>query len=189
MKSIDGRPRAVLSTSTDAVRHCLWRVRLSGIAILVFSLSTGSFANTLTGLVVGIADGDTFTLLDAAHVQHKIRLAGIDAPEKKQAFSNRSKHSLSSLIFGRQVSVEWNKVDRYGRVIGKVIIGDEDACLAQVRAGLAWHYKASENEQSYVDRERYARAELDARANKRGLWGEPTPLPPWEYRRARKRAH
>ena len=187
--SFDGRPRAVVGATTDAVRPRLWRVRLSGIAVLLFSLSTGSFANTLTGLVVGIADGDTLTLLDTAHVQHKIRLAGIDAPEKKQAFGNRSKQGLSTLVFGRQVSVEWNKLDRYGRVIGKVIVGNEDACLAQVRAGLAWHYKAYENEQSYVDRERYARAELDAQASKRGLWGEPSPLPPWEYRRARKRAH
>lgn len=81
---------------------------------------------------MGIADGDTLTLLDAAHVQHKIRLAGIDAPEKKPAFGNRSKQGLSGLAFGKQVSVEWNKVDRYGRVIGKVLIGNEDACLAQV---------------------------------------------------------
>ena len=128
----DDRPTAAIGATTDAVRSRLWRVLLSGIAVLLFSLSTGSFANTLTGRVVGIADGDTLTLLDASHVQHKIRLAGIDAPENKQAFSNRSKQGLSSLIFGRQVSVEWNKVDRYGRVIGKVIIGDEDACLAQV---------------------------------------------------------
>lgn len=187
--SFYGSPRAVIGATTDAVRPRLWRVLLCGMAVLLISLSTGSFANTLTGLVVGIADGDTLTLLDAAHVQHKIRLAGIDAPEKKQAFGDRSKQSLSSLVFGKQVSVEWNKLDRYGRVIGKVILGKEDACLAQVRAGLAWHYKAYENEQSYADRERYARAELDARASKRGLWGEPNPLPPWEFRRARKRGH
>ena len=182
----DGRPAPLLG---GAVGLRLRRALLSGFVSLLFSLSAESLGNTLAGLVVGIADGDTLTLLDAEHVQHKIRLAGIDAPEKKQAFGNRSKQGLSGLVSSKKVAVEWNKVDRYGRIIGKVIIGNEDACLAQIRAGLAWHYKAYENEQSPVDRDRYARAERDARANKRGLWVELSPMPPWEFRRARKLAH
>ena len=84
------------------------------------------------------------------------------------------------------VLVEWSKLDRYGRVIGKVVLGSEDVCLAQVRAGLAWHYKAYEREQTPVDRERYAQAEKEARASKRGLWRDPGPTPPWDFRHSRK---
>lgn len=143
----------------------------------------------MTGVVISIADGDTLTLLVADHVQHKIRLASIDAPEERQAFGSRSKKNLADLAFHKQVLVEWNKFDRYGRVIGKVLAGGEDVCLAQVRAGLAWHYKAYEGEQSATDRERYARAELEARANRRGLWRDAEPTPPWEFRRQRRGRH
>ena len=70
--------------------------------------------------MVGVADGDTVTVLDADKVQHKIRLAGIDAPEKSQPFGNRSKQNLSDLVFGKYVRVDWDKRDRYGRIVGKV---------------------------------------------------------------------
>lgn len=158
----------------------------ASIAVVLLALPLASAANTTTGLVVGIADGDTLTLLDADHVQHKIRLAGIDAPEKRQAFGSRSKQNLADLVFRKQVTVEWNKLDRYGRVIGKVLAGGDDVCLAQVRAGLAWHYKAYEREQSAADRERYIQAELDARASRRGLWRDASPVPPWDFRHSYK---
>jgi len=157
------------------------------MVVLVLALPVASLASTMTGLVVGIADGDTLTLLDAERVQHKIRLAGVDAPEKRQAFGDRSKQSLAALVFRKHVVVEWNKHDRYGRVIGRVLIGDEDVCLAQVRVGMAWHYKAYEREQSPADRERYAQAELEARASKRGLWRDPAPTPPWVFRHQARR--
>jgi len=161
----------------------------ASMVVLVLALPVASLASTMTGLVVGIADGDTLTLLDAERVQHKIRLAGVDAPEKRQAFGDRSKQSLAALVFRKQVVVEWNKHDRYGRVIGRVLIGDEDVCLAQVRVGMAWHYKAYEREQSPADRERYAQAELEARASKRGLWRDPAPTPPWVFRHQTRRGH
>ncbi len=145
------------------------------------------WAHSVSGLVVGIADGDTLTLLDAANVQHKVRLAGIDAPEKRQAFGERSKQNLAGLVFRKQVIVEWSKLDRYGRMIGKVIRGQEDVCRAQIYAGLAWHYKAYEREQTAGDREDYARAELEARTGKRGLWRDSAPMPPWDFRHLRKR--
>ena len=160
----------------------------AGIAVALVVFPLASMANTTTGLVVGIADGDTLTLLDADHVQHKIRLAGIDAPEKRQEFGSRSKQNLADLVFRKQVTVEWNKFDRYGRVIGKVLVGGDDVCLAQVRAGLAWHYKAYQREQSAADRERYAQAELDARASRRGLWRDASPVPPWDFRHPHKLA-
>ncbi len=90
---------------------------------------------TITGRVVGVHDGDTITVLDASRQQYKIRLAGIDAPEVKQAFGTRSKQNLSSLIFNKQVKIEWEKHDRYGRTLGVVLVNGHDVNLEQVRAG------------------------------------------------------
>lgn len=132
-------------------------------------------------------DGDTITVLDDQRVQHKIRLAGIDAPEKSQAFGQRSKAFLSSLVFSKPVVVETQKTDRYGRTVGKVLVGDRDASLALVVAGLAWHYKKYEAEQSTSDRMIYASAEQDARVARQGLWADPSAMPPWEWR-AQKRS-
>ena len=139
-------------------------------------------AATLTGKVVGVSDGDTITVLDAQNVQHKIRLAGIDAPEKSQAFGDRSKQYLSDQVFGKTVNIEWEKFDKYGRTIGKVMVGGQDANLNQVRAGLAWHYKKYEKEQASADRFVYAQAEVDARVNRMGLWHDNIQIAPWDFR-------
>ena len=96
------------------------------IPALLLVLSFGTHADTITGRVVGVADGDTVTVLDADKVQHKIRLAGIDAPEKAQAFGTRSKQNLSDLVFGKDVRVDWDKRDRYGRIVGKVWVQPSD---------------------------------------------------------------
>ena len=111
-----------------------------GVAIIV-ALGNSAMAATLVGRVVGVADGDTVTVLDSANQQFKIRLAGIDAPEKRQAFGQRSKQSLSVMVMGRDVRVEYQGRDRYGRIVGKVLVEGMDARLAQVRSGMAWHYK------------------------------------------------
>lgn len=94
-------------------------------------------ASVIEGRVVGVSDGDTVTVLDAGRRQHKFRLLGIDAPEKDQDFGERSKQSLSDLVFGKDVMVEYEKKDRYGRTLGKVVVGGRSANLEQVRAGLA----------------------------------------------------
>ena len=138
--------------------------------------------NSISGTVVKIADGDTITILDAQNVQHKIRLQGIDAPERRQDFSEVSREHLASLVFGKYVRIEYEKVDRYGRLVGKVWVDGNDECLEQLKAGLAWHYKEYENEQQAADRQLYATTEQEARAQKRGIWKDPTPTPPWEYR-------
>lgn len=143
-------------------------------------------AATIEGRVVGVADGDTVTVLDADKAQHKIRLSGIDAPEKNQPFGQRSKQSLSNLVFAKTVTVETDKRDRYGREVGKVLVGEVDANLMQVQRGFAWHYKAYEREQSVIDRKVYADAEYEARATKRGLWADAVPMPPWEFRKAKR---
>lgn len=145
-----------------------------------------SFADTLQGRVVGIADGDTVTVLDASNTQFKIRLMGIDAPEKKQAFGNKSKESLSALVFNKQVTVEYSKRDKYGRTVGKILVGGVDANLEQVRSGMAWHYKQYQKEQSVEDRSTYAQAEEKARIEKRGLWVDKEPIAPWDFRKEKK---
>lgn len=169
--------------------------RLLGILLFV-AVPTASPAS-LDGRVVGVHDGDTITVLDSSKKQHKIRLAAIDAPELKQAFGTRSRQNLAALVFEKDVAVEWEKPDRYKRIVGKVLLSESgadcafrdcrkslDAGLQQIRDGMAWHYKQYEREQSPEDRGRYATADRDARAAKRELWADPQPVPPWEWRRA-----
>lgn len=136
---------------------------------------------TLAGKVVGITDGDTLTVL-IDHREVKVRVAGIDAPEKRQSFGQRSTEHLSVCAFGKAASIEWSKMDRYGRTIGKVIAGGVDCGLRQIELGMAWHYKAYAKEQSATDRAVYAVAESQAVARKAGLWSDPHPTPPWEFR-------
>ena len=141
----------------------------------------------LPGRVVAIADGDTITILDSANTQHRIRLAGIDAPESHQAFGEQSRLSLSEMIFGKEVSVRYQKVDQYGRLVGKISLDGKDINLEQIKAGMAWHYKFYEDEQTPEDRELYARAEAEARAARRGLWQDPNPTEPYQFRKEEKR--
>jgi endonuclease YncB( thermonuclease family) len=139
---------------------------------------------TIQGRVVGIADGDTITVLDATNTQHRIRLQGIDAPESRQAFGTRSRQNLSDLVFNRQVTVEYNSRDRYQRVLGKILVEGRDANLEQVRAGMAWMYRQYADQLSASDRTAYEQAETEARAARRGLWADENPTPPWDFRRA-----
>lgn len=155
-------------------------------AIFLCLLALSAYAENLTGLVVGIADGDTVTVLDANRQQHKIRLAGIDAPEKAQAFGDHSKQSLAALVFNKNVVVEWDKQDRYRRTVGKILVNGKDANLEQIKAGLAWWYEKYRKEQSPEDQQRYAEAELQAKERRVGLWRDPDPVAPWEWRRARR---
>jgi len=115
-------------------------------------------ADTLLGKVINVADGDTITVLDDTNTQHKIRLSGIDAPEKRQAFGNVSKQSLADMVAGQSVTVEWVKVDKYRRKVGKVLLDGQDVNLVQIRHGLAWHYKQYQREQSPTDQQSYAAA-------------------------------
>jgi endonuclease YncB( thermonuclease family) len=154
------------------------------VAALLFA--NHATADTLQGRVVGVADGDTVTVLDSSNMQWKIRLMGIDAPEKKQAFGNKSKDHLSGLIFNKNVTVEYSKKDKYGRTVGKILVDGVDANLEQVKAGMAWHYKQYQKEQTMDDRISYADAEDVARSGKFGLWIDTDPIPPWYWRKAEK---
>ncbi|MDO8926470.1 MAG: thermonuclease family protein [Sideroxyarcus sp.] len=155
------------------------------LAALLFAAPSG--ADTLQGRVVAVTDGDTVKVLDASNTQWKIRLMGIDAPEKKQAFGARSKANLSDLVFGKTVTVEYSKTDRYGRTVGKILVNGVDANLEQVKAGMAWHYKKYAKEQPFADRETYAEAEERSRAAQRGLWHDAESVPPWDWRKSKKR--
>jgi endonuclease YncB( thermonuclease family) len=153
--------------------------------VLVIFLFLSIFANakTIEGLVVGVSDGDTITVLDQQKNSYKIRLQGIDAPEKKQAFGEKSKQSLHDLVHSKQVRIEYNKEDKYGRIVGKVTLDDVDVCLQQLVLGMAWHYKKYQNEQSVSDRALYSETELKSKSLKLGLWSDDTPMPPWEFRK------
>ena len=153
--------------------------RLFFSALLILLMSEVNAAD-LSGKVVAIADGDTFTLLTADKQQVKIRLAEIDAPESGQPYGNKSKQALSGLVFGKDVRVVVQTKDRYGRTVGRPYLEDLDICAEMVRMGAAWAYR-----EYLIDRSLLT-LEADAKAGKRGLWGlsEAQAMPPWEWRRS-----
>ena len=154
------------------------------ISLIFTSYASADFLNCPCK-VVKVTDGDTVHVLDQATKRHKIRLGGIDAPEKKQAFGKQSKKNLTQYVAGMNVEVEYNKRDRYKRIIGKLLLDGQDINLQQVKDGYAWHYKYYQKDQSAKDRKLYAEAENIARAMKLGLWSAPA-KPPWEFRKKRK---
>ncbi|MBV6475224.1 MAG: hypothetical protein MOGDAGHF_00741 [Rhodocyclaceae bacterium] len=151
--------------------------------LLALAATAPARAEILEGRVIRISDGDTLVVLDANRKQHKIRVVGIDAPETAQAFGNRARQHLASLAFGKTVTVEWQKQDKYGRIVGKVLTNCDqpgcplDAGLEQLKGGMAWWYRKYAGEQSAEDRERYERAEQAARDGKLGLCETPILFP------------
>ena len=133
----------------------------------------------LSGKAIAVADGDTFTLLLPDKTQVVIRLAEIDAPERGQPYGNKSRQALSAAVIGRQVRVEVQTRDRYGRTVGRPYVGDLDVCAEMVEQGAAWVYR-----EYVIDRGLFV-LEKQAREAKRGLWGtsEAKAMPPWEWRR------
>jgi endonuclease YncB( thermonuclease family) len=156
-------------------------------AALALLLSAAAFEATageyITGRVVAVHDGDTVTLLDRSNTQHRIRLAQIDAPEighgkgdPGQPFGKASKQSLSELVHGREVRADCETKDKYGRQVCAIWIGQTDVNLEQVRRGMAWVYR------KYARDPAYYRAEDEANSMRRGLWSDPRPIAPWEWR-------
>ena len=156
------------------------------IALIWLCIAMSLNAATLQGKVVSVADGDTITVLDSQKTQHKIRLQGIDAPERAQPFGNKSRQSLHELVHGKQVTVDYQKKDKYGRVVGKILLNNADVCLEQLKRGMAWHYKQYANEQPKEDQETYSLAEQQAKTELKGLWKDKQPVPPWEFRKQNK---
>jgi len=144
---------------------------------LVLALAVPAYAQTQSSRVVGISDGDTLTLRIEGQPQGRVRLSAIDAPEKRQAFGTRAKEALSDLCFGKIATVEVVDTDRYGRAVADVWCDGTYANEVMVEQGPAWVYRRYAN--GRVDL--YA-AEAAASAADRGLWADPAPTPPWEFR-------
>jgi endonuclease YncB( thermonuclease family) len=174
---------ASLQRDTDGKVAVSSRLRAIVPAGLAFLLAVGLIgavgAWEIQGRVVGITDGDTLTILHAGR-QQVIRLHGIDAPEKGQAFGERAKQFTSSLAFWKTVVVRVRGRDRYERTIGDVFLPDGRHLNQEVvRVGYAWWYRR------YSADQRLAMLEAEARAARRGLWSDPSPCPPWEWRKDR----
>lgn len=142
-----------------------------------FSCKTDIESTSVTGTVISIADGDTFTLLTDEKEKMKIRLHGIDCPERRQDFGAVAKQKLSELAFGKQVIVEKLDIDRYKRIIG-LVYTPEGECVNEVSlsTGLAWHYTRYDNNDAWTQIEKVARAK------KIGIWSRPDAVAPWEWR-------
>jgi len=155
---------------------------LSLILSLFLLITSPTLAATLSGTVVAVTDGDTITILSSNKEQVKIRLAEIDAPEKDQPYGQKSKQTLSDLVFDKDVSVEWEKTDKYKRALGRVFLGEIDVNLQQVKSGAAWAYT------QYLTDDRIKQAEIEARNAKVGLWALQADqiIAPWEWRHRKK---
>lgn len=149
----------------------------SALLTLLLITSGAAVATTLSGRVVAISDGDSLTVLDSSNTQHKVRLVAIDAPEKAQAYGNRAKQALSEICFGKPATITVVDTDRYGRKVAEVDCLGTSVNQEMLRLGMAWVYR------------KYAKGygnfyafEDDAKVSKRGLWADPNPIPPWEWR-------
>jgi len=161
-------------------------MRLITAFILGLFYLSNSYGDGIYGRVISISDGDTISILDNQNKQFKIRLTGIDAPEKKQPFGQKSKASLSQLIFNKYVVAECNKQDRFKRYLCKIKFDNVDINLELIKLGMAWHYKQYDKDLSELDRQLYKTAEDFARLKNVGLWVDSNPTPPWEWRRLQK---
>lgn len=146
------------------------------IAGLFCPTALAANASEIVGRVVSVQDGDTLTVLVAKR-QVKVRLADIDAPESKQPFGSRSRQSLAALCFNKEARLETQGKDRYGRTIATVYCAGADAIATQVSQGMAWVFDRYASPGSPL----YA-LQNEARAAHRGLWADPQPIPPWEWR-------
>lgn len=159
-----------------AAATLLWYIVGVFVVVAVLAALPAHASEPFTGKVIGVADGDTLTVL-ADTTPVRVRLAEIDAPEKKQDFGERAKLSLSSLCFNVQAVVSPGKTDRYGRTVARVSCAGTDASLYQVQHGLAWAYTA------YLTDPAIATAEQAARNSGAGLWMDADPIQPWLYRK------
>lgn len=177
-------------TVSVPVRSLLWfsitkQVR-AAVLCAAAVLGLPAQALTLMGQVVRVADGDTVTVMDQAQQTYKVRLAGIDAPEKKQAFGERSRQSLYDMVHGKNVQLETHKRDKYGRHVGTLKVDNTDVNLTQVQRGMAWHYTAYAREQPEQDQRSYSAAERLAREAMLGLWADSSALAPWAWRQGER---
>lgn len=151
---------------------------IAGFLLILLTFTTQ--AAVIQGKVVHIADGDTLTILIAGNEQVKIRLAGIDTPEKAQPYGNRAKQALAALTFQKQASVDVQTKDRYGRSVGRVYVQGVDVNAELVKQGMAWVYR------KYTNDQRLYALEAEAKQAKRGLWASDNPIEPWLWRKGKR---
>jgi len=170
----------------------LMRTLANLLALTLLSVAGPTLADSVEGPVVEVSDGATLTVHDKVRGRVTVRLAGIDAPAAGQPYGRESRQHLSDLTRDRTVRVEWRKSDERGRLLGKVVLRavdcadcpkTRDAGLAQLEAGLAWWQRDYRRQQSLEDQGYYEYAEFDAKARRIGLWQDPAPIPPWEWRK------
>ena len=156
----------------------------SGVILISLALAatvnakTNQSEATWQGKVVGITDGDTVTVLTSTNEQVKIRIYGIDCPEKKQAFGTKARAFLASLIFGQTVIIQPSGKDLYGRTIAKISYEDRDIGLTMIQYGYAWWYQAYAKKE--ID---YKKAQVKAKDQQLGLWQDANPVEPWKFRK------
>src|SRR6516164_1351748 len=157
---------------------------LAALALL-FLLSTYVLPDQppIHGRCVGVADGDSIRVLSPDNQQIRVRLAFIDAPEKGQAFGQRAKQAMSELVFGKDVKLLPHTIDRYGRLVARVIIDNQDAGLELLKQGLCWVYEKYVGEAPPEIQTSSWAAQAAAQSGKVGLWQDPVPVPPWEWRK------
>ena len=153
--------------------------------LLCLALGAPAIAAQEYSKVISIADGDTITVLSPSEHQVRVRLYGIDCPEKGQAFGNRAKQATASAVHGVTVALQQMSIDRYDRIVAVVLMpGGESLNEHLVRDGLAWVYpQYCKNEEICAP---LRRLEAEARAERRGLWRDKAPVPPWEWRKAKR---
>jgi len=159
---------------------------MSILLLVLLQTTTHAASLILHGRIVRVTDGDTVTLLDERHTLHKIRLAGIDAPESAMPYGNHATVYLMSQVFGKDVDAVTYKQDRYGRTVATLMLGAQDVNLAMIHAGLAWHYKHYAQEQPAAQALAYEQAEELARTKNLALWQDSDPCAPWDWRKSRR---
>ena len=160
---------------------------------ILFALTINPIRADFTAKVQRVVDGDTVHVEDATGKKFKVRLTGIDAPEQNQPYGLASTYQLRGLLLNKFVLLESKpkkgkpySVDKYKRVLAKIVLDGRDINLSQVLSGYAWHFKRYQNQQSRSDRELYSQAELHAKKNNLGLWREKKPIAPWKWRKIKK---
>ena len=162
----------------DAYKYPITKQNMIKIIFALIFLYVGCAISgeIIEGVAIGIHDGDTLNLLVAGNQTIKIRLSQVDSPESDQAFGQKSRRSLSDMVFNKAVRVEKETVDKYGRTVGTVFVGDLDVNREQVKRGMAWAFLKYLHDKSLIQDEGIARQ------NRIGLWPDPNPVSPWEYR-------
>ena len=162
----------------------MWMGRLirNILVSLFFLFYLSVFSQTITGKVVGVTDGDTFKLLEKDSILHRVRVANIDCPEKGQPFGKKAKQFSSKALYLKTIQITVLNTDRYGRLIAFAFY-DDDLNLSQelVRNGLAWNYDQYSDDAILIDLQK------EAKKNKLGLWIDKNPVPPWEWRKGRRK--